>query len=116
VRVKIFFKIAALDIPTPLASALDGDSAIFSTTATVDFGPEVSRRVTCHRRAVPRRLAGIWPDGWSTLDRRRTGCGRHMCHCGVRMLRRWLAPPLMERRVDGSNDELIDVATPLLYH
>ena len=55
-------------------------------------------------------------DGWSTLDRRRTGCGRHMCHCGVRMLRRWLAPPLMERRVDGSNDELIDVATPLLYH
>jgi hypothetical protein len=87
VRVEIFFKIVALDIPTPLASALDGDSAIFSTTATFDFSPEVSRHVTCHRRAVPRHLAGIWPDGWSALDRRRTGCGHSMRHCGVRMLR-----------------------------
>jgi hypothetical protein len=84
-RVKIFFKIAALNIPTPLASALDGDSAIFSTTATVDFGPEVGHRVTCHRRAVPRCLAGIWPDGWSVLGRWRTGCGRSMRRCGVRM-------------------------------
>jgi hypothetical protein len=80
------FKIAALDVQTPLASALDGDSAIFSTTATVDFGPEVGRRVTCHRRAVPRRLVGIWPDGWSALDRRRTGYGRSMRRCGVRVL------------------------------
>jgi hypothetical protein len=87
VRVKIFFKIAALDIPTPLASALDGDSAIFSTTVTVDFGPEVGRRETCHRRAAPRRLAGIWPDGWSALDRRITGCERSMRRCGVRVLR-----------------------------
>jgi hypothetical protein len=86
-RVEIFFKIAALNIPTPLASALDGDSAIFSTTATIDFGPEVGRRVTCHRCAVPRRLAGIWPDGWSVLDRRRTGCGHSMRRCGVRMPR-----------------------------
>jgi hypothetical protein len=86
-RVEIFFKIAAHDIPTPLASALDGDSAIFSTTATVDFGPEVGRRITCHRRAVLRCMEGIWPDGWSTLDRRRTGCGRRMCRWGVRMLR-----------------------------
>jgi hypothetical protein len=86
-RVKIFFKIAALNIPTPLASALDGDSAIFSTMATVDFGPEVGRRVTCHRRAVSRRLAGIWPDGWSMLDQRRTGCGCSMRRCGVRMPR-----------------------------
>jgi hypothetical protein len=86
-RVEIFFKIAALNIPTPLASALDGDSAIFSTTATVDFGPEVGRRVICHRRAVPRRLAGIWPDRWSLLDRRHMGCGRSMRRCGVRMSR-----------------------------
>jgi hypothetical protein len=67
--------------------ALDGDSVIFSTTAMVDFGPEVGRRVTCHRRVVPRRLVGIWPDGWSLLDRRRTGCGRIMHRCGVRMPR-----------------------------
>jgi hypothetical protein len=87
VRVEIFFKIAALDIPTPLTSALDGDSAIFSMTVTVDFGPEVGRRVTCHRCAVPHRLAGIWPDGWSALDRRRMGYGQHMCRWGVRMLR-----------------------------
>jgi hypothetical protein len=53
------FKIAALDIPTPLTSVLDGDSAIFPTVATVDFGPEVGRRVTCHRCTVPRRLVGI---------------------------------------------------------
>jgi hypothetical protein len=86
-RVEIFFKIAALDIPTPLVPALDGDSAIFSTAATIDFGPEVVRRITCYRCAVPRRLAGIWPDGWSALDRRRTGCGRRMCHWGVRILR-----------------------------
>jgi hypothetical protein len=86
-RVEIFFKIAALDIPTPLASALDGDSAIFSTTVMVDFGPEVGRRVTCHRRVVPRRLAGICPDGWSAVDRRRTGCGCSMRRCGMRMLR-----------------------------
>jgi hypothetical protein len=86
-RVEIFFKIAALNISTPLASALDGDSAIFFTTAMVDFGHEVGRRVTCYRCAVPRRLAGIWPDGWSTLDRRRTGCGRRMCRWGVRILR-----------------------------
>jgi hypothetical protein len=107
-RVEIFFKIAALNIPTPLASALDGDSAIFSTTATVDFVPEVDRRVTCHRRGVPCRLAGIWPKGWSVLDRRRMGYGRSMRRCGVGMPHWWLAPPLMERRVDGSNDELID--------
>jgi hypothetical protein len=87
VRVEIFFKIAALDISTPLAPALDGDSTIFSTPATVDFGPEVDRRVTCHRCAVPRRLAGIWPDEWCVLDRRRTGCGRCMCRWGVRILR-----------------------------
>jgi hypothetical protein len=74
-------KIAALNIPTPLASALDGNSAIFSTTATIDFGPEVGRR------AVPRRLAGIWPDGWSVLDRQRTSCGHSMRRCGVRMPR-----------------------------
>jgi hypothetical protein len=80
VRVEIFFKIATLDIPTPLASMLDGDSVIFSTTAMVDFSPEVGRRVTCHQRAVPRHLEGIWPDGWSALDRRRTSCGRRMCH------------------------------------
>jgi hypothetical protein len=86
-RVEIFFKIVALNIPTPLASALDGDSAIFSTTAMVDFGPEVGRRITYHRRAVPRRLAGIWPDGWSVLDKRHTGYGRSMRRCGVRMLR-----------------------------
>jgi hypothetical protein len=115
VRVEIFYKIAALDISTPLALALDGDSAIFSTTATVDFSPEVGRRVTRHRCVMPHRLAGIWPDGRSVLDRRRTGCRRRMCHWrGVRILRRWLAPPLMERRVDGSDDELIDVVTPLL--
>jgi hypothetical protein len=86
-RVEILFKITALNIPTPLASALDGDSAIFSTMATVDFGPEVGRRVTCHRRAVPRRLAGIWPDGWSVLDRRHTSYGRSMRRCGMRMPR-----------------------------
>jgi hypothetical protein len=87
VRVEIFFKIAALDIPTPLASALDGDLAIFSTTTTVDFDPEVGRRETCHRRAASRRLAGIWPDGWSVLDRRITGCGCSMRRCGVRVQR-----------------------------
>jgi hypothetical protein len=86
-RVEIFFKIVTLDIPTPLVSALDGDSAIFSTTVTVDFGPEVGHRVTCHQRAVSRCLAGIWPNGWSAVDRRRTGCGRSMRRCGVKMLR-----------------------------
>jgi hypothetical protein len=115
VRVEIFFKIAALDISMPLALALDGDSAIFSTAATVDFSPEVGRCVTHHRCTMPHRLVGIWPDGRSVLDRRRTGCGRRMCRWrGVRILCRWLAPPLMERHVDGSDDELIDVATPLL--
>jgi hypothetical protein len=115
VRVKIFFKIAALDISTPLALGLDGDSTIFSITAIVDFSPEVDRRVTRHQCAMPHRLAGIWPDGRSVLDRWRMGCGRRMCRWrGVRILRRWLAPPLMERRVDGSDDELIDVAMPLL--
>jgi hypothetical protein len=115
VRVKIFFKIAALDISTPLTLALDGDSAIFCTAATVDFSPEVDRRVTRHRCTMPHRLAGIWPDGRSVIDRRRTGCGRRMCRWrGVRILRRWLALPLMERCVDGSDDELIDVATLLL--
>jgi hypothetical protein len=114
VRVEIFFKIVVLDILTPLTPALDGDTAIFSTAATVDFGHEVSRHVTCNRRAVPHRLASIWPDGWSALDRRRTGCGRCMCHWGVRILRRRLASPLMKRRIDGNNDELIDVATSLL--
>jgi hypothetical protein len=115
VRVKIFFKIAALDISMPLALVLDGDSAIFSTAMIVDFSPEVSRRVTRHRCAMPHHLAGIWPDGRSILDRRRMGCGRRMCRWrGVRILRRWLVPPLMERRVDGSDDKLIDVVTPLL--
>jgi hypothetical protein len=115
VRVEIFFKIAALDISTPLALALDGDSAIFSTAATVDFSPEVGRRVTRHRCMMSHRLAGIWPNRRSVLDRQRMGCRWRMCHWrGVRILRRWLSPPLMERCVDGSNDELIDVATPLL--
>jgi hypothetical protein len=116
VRVEIFFKIAALDISTPLALALDGDSTIFSTTVTVDFSPEVGRHVTHHRCMMPHRLASIWPDGRSVLDRRRTSYGRRMCRWrGVRILCRCLAPPLMERCVDGSDDELIDVATPLLY-
>jgi hypothetical protein len=87
VRVKIFFKIATLDISMPLAPALDGDSAIFPTAVTVDFSPEVGLRVTCHWRAVPRCLAGIWPDGRRVLDRRCTGYGRRMCRWGVRILR-----------------------------
>jgi hypothetical protein len=58
VRVEIFFKIAALDIPTPLTSALDGDSAIFPTAVTVDFPTAVSfgwhlaRRVEYARQAA----------------------------------------------------------------
>jgi hypothetical protein len=36
VGVKIFFKIAGLDISTPLALALDGDSAIFSTSEVTE--------------------------------------------------------------------------------
>jgi hypothetical protein len=88
VRVEIFFEIATLDISTPLAPVLDGDSAIFSTTMMVDFSPAVDRRVTRHRCAMPHRLAGIRPDGRSVLDRRCTGRGRCMCRWqGVRILR-----------------------------
>jgi uncharacterized membrane protein YqaE (UPF0057 family) len=32
----------------------------------------------------------------------------------VRLLRRWLAPPLTVWRVDGGDDELVDIMTPLL--
>jgi hypothetical protein len=32
----------------------------------------------------------------------------------VRLPRRWLAPPLSVWRVDGDDDELVDIVTPLL--
>jgi hypothetical protein len=80
-----------LDILPPLAVALDGDAAIFPTTMAIDFFPEVYRCVAHHWCA-----ALCWRctrNGWR----------------GARPLRRWLALSLMVRRVDGSNNELVDV-------
>jgi uncharacterized membrane protein YqaE (UPF0057 family) len=34
----------------------------------------------------------------------------------VQLLRRWLVPPLMVWRVVGSDNELVNIVTPLLGH
>jgi hypothetical protein len=107
--VEVFLEVATLDISPPLAVALDGGTAIFSTMTTVDFFPEVCRRVAHHRCAALCRRAHI---------QQRWGCMRNgwrACHrWGAGPLRRWLTPPLMVRRVDGSDNEPVDDVALLL--
>jgi hypothetical protein len=116
-RVKIFLEVVALDILTPLTLALNGDVVVFPTMTAVDFSPEADRRVAHHWCMMLCLQAGIWlhwrsaHNGW---------CMSHRWHArrrgGARILRRWLMPPLLGRRVDGGNNELVDIVTPLLHH
>jgi hypothetical protein len=53
--VEVFLEVATLDILMPLMMALDGGATVFPTTTTVDFLPEVCRRVARHRWAMLHR-------------------------------------------------------------
>jgi hypothetical protein len=105
--IKVFLEVATLDISTHLAVTLDGGVAVFPTTTTVDFLPEVRCRVACYHCAMLRWRARIWQH-WGFLRHGwRARRGRN-----TRLLRRWLAPHLSMWCVDGGDDELIDVMTP----
>jgi hypothetical protein len=107
--VKVFLEVATLDISPPLTVVLDGGTAIFPAMTVVDFFPEVHCRVARHwyaalsQQACTRQCWRCMHNGWRTCRRR-----------GVGPLRRWLTLPLMVWRVDGSDDELVNVVAPLL--
>jgi hypothetical protein len=47
VRVELPLEVMTLDVATPLTLVLDGNMAIFTITAMVEFSPEVSHSGTC---------------------------------------------------------------------
>jgi hypothetical protein len=100
-QVEVSLEVATLDVSTSLAIALDGGATVLPTSTTVDLLPEVHRSVAGHRRAVLRRRACTWHPRGCLLHGWRTRC-------------RWLAPPLPVWRVDGGDDELVDIVRPLL--
>jgi hypothetical protein len=59
-RVEVFHEVAALDISSPLALALDGGVVVLPTMIAIDFSPRVCRRVAHHRRATLHWQACIW--------------------------------------------------------
>jgi hypothetical protein len=103
--VAIFLEVATLDILMPLAVALNGGAAGLPTTTAVDFIPEVCCHVARYRRMTLRWRVCIrlrWRcmrNGWCANPRWRTCRG-----WSARLLRRWLAPPLMVWRVDGGDN------------
>jgi hypothetical protein len=81
----------------------------------VDFSPEVDRRVAHHWCVMLHRAGGHL----APLEERVqwTVCKPQMAHAsrqGARILCGWLTPPLLGPRIDGSNNELVDIMTPLL--
>jgi hypothetical protein len=116
VRVEIFLEVAALDILTPLTLVLDGDAAVFPTMMAVDFSPEADRCVALHWCTMLRRWVGIWLKWRSTRNGWCTSHRWHACHRhGARILHGWPMSPLLGWRVHGSDNELVDVVTPLLH-
>jgi hypothetical protein len=106
-RVEVILEVAALDILMPLTLVLDGDAIVLRTTTAIDFSPEVCHRVARHRHIMLCRQACVWLHSshrWSAHRRQI-----------VRVLHRWLAPPLMERGVDGGDYKLVDVMVPLFH-
>jgi hypothetical protein len=80
--------------------ALDGDATILSPATVDELIAQVCRR-DAWQRTRPMRHAHRW-----RCPRSRGGV--RMCYC------RLLLPSLMVRSVDGHDNELIDVISPLL--
>jgi hypothetical protein len=93
-RFKISLEVAALDVAASFTVALDGDVIILSPMTADELVAEVGHH-----------------DAWQhvcLMRHARSRGGARMCY------RRLLPPSLMVWRVDGHDDELIDVVAPLL--
>jgi hypothetical protein len=99
-RFKISLEDAALDVVAPFTVALNGGVTILTPTTTDELIAEVTRHNT-------RQYARLMKHASRWRCARSRGGARMCC-------RRLLPPSLMVRGVDGRNDELINIAMPLL--
>jgi hypothetical protein len=100
-RFKISLEVATLDVAAPFTMALDGDATILPSATTDELITEVGH---CDARWYA-RLGRHARSGWCTRSR-----GGALLRC-----RQLMPPSLMMRGVDGGDDELVDVVTPLLH-
>jgi hypothetical protein len=64
-RAKILLEVVTLEVPAPLALALDGDATIFAFVMMVELGPEISHSEAGHKHT--------WCT-WGMRSRRCTWC------------------------------------------